>query len=146
MGDRPAALRKFCRFYNVLSMSRNHPRLYYSRTLKEAMLGKSEYTKGLFNQFVKEYKKIGTVSVEPSKTMIAVATKKKGIAYVTQLGKNFIHIVFVFRIPHADNLCFQKIVQAYGKNRFNHHCRIFFKEDINSEVRKFMKLAYQGEE
>ena len=110
------------------------------------MSGKSGHTKDLLNDFIREYKKIGKIKVEPSKTMIAIATEQKGIAYVTQLGKNFIHIVFVFRIPYADNLCFQKIVQAYGKNRFNHHCRIFFKEDINSEVRKFMKLAYQGEE
>lgn len=77
--------------------------------------------------------------------MIAIATEQKGIAYVTQLGKNFIHVVFVFRIPYTDNLCFQKIVPAYGKNRFNHHCRIFSTEDINQEVRKFMKLAYQAE-
>jgi len=126
-------------------MARNHPTLYYSRILKEAVLGKSEHTKDLLNYFIAEYRKIGRISVEPSKTMIAIATDQKGIAYVTQLGKNFIHVVFVFRIPYTDNLCFQKIVPAYGKKRFNHHCRIFSTEDINQEVSKFMKLAYQAE-
>ena len=126
-------------------MPRKHPPLYYSKTLKEAVSGKSEHTKDLLNYFIAEYMKIGRISVEPSKTMIAIATEQKGIAYVTQLGKNFIHVVFVFRIPYTDNLCFQKIVPAYGKNRFNHHCRIFSTEDINQEVRKFMKLAYQAE-
>ena len=126
-------------------MTRNHPPLYYSRTLREAVSGKSEHTKDLLNDFIREYKKIGKIKVEPSKTMIAIATEQKGIAYVTQLGKNFIHVVFVFKVPYTDNLCFQKIVPAYGKKRFNHHCRIFSREDINSEVRKFMKLAYLSE-
>ena len=126
-------------------MPRKHPPLYYSKNLKEAVSGKSEHTKDLLNHFIVEYRKIGRISVEPSKTMIAIATEQKGIAYVTQLGKNFIHVVFVFSIPYTDNLCFQKIVPAYGKNRFNHHCRIFSTGDINSEVRKFMKLAYQSE-
>ena len=126
-------------------MPRKHPPLYYSKTLKEAVSGKSEHTKDLLNHFIAEYRKIGRISVEPSKTLIAIATDQKGIAYVTQLGKNFIHVVFVFKIPYTDNLCFQKIVPAYGKKRFNHHCRIFSAEDINSEVKKFMKLAYQSE-
>lgn len=126
-------------------MPRNHPPLYYERTLKVALRGKSEHTKDLLNHFIKEYKKIGKVSVEPSKTMIAIATDKKGIAYVSQLGRDFIHVVFVFTKSYTDNLCFQKIVPAYGKKRFNHHCRIFNKEDVNSEVKKFMKLAYGSE-
>jgi len=126
-------------------MTRNHPPRYYSRTLREAVSGKSEHTKDLLNHFIREYKKMGKIKVEPSKTMIAIATEQKGIAYVTQLGKNFIHVVFVFKKAYTDNLCFQKIVPAYGKKRFNHHCRIFSEEDINSEVRKFMRLAYLSE-
>lgn len=126
-------------------MPRKHPPLYYSRTLKEAVLGKSEHAKDLLNHFIAVYKKFGRISIEPSKTMIAIATEQKGIAYVTQLGRNFIHVVFVFRKSYTDNLCFQKIVAAYGRKRFNHHCRIFSKEDINTEVRKFMRLAYLRE-
>ena len=75
--------------------------------------------------------------------MIGIATPRKRIAYITQLGKNFIHVVFPFEKPHADNLCFQKIAQVPGDQQYNHHFRMLAKEDVNDEVKKFMKLAYQ---
>jgi hypothetical protein len=93
---------------------------------------------------VSEFNKVGKVSVHPAKTMIGIATPRKRIAYVTQFGKNFIHVVFPFSVPHGDNLCFQKIAQVPGDARqFNHHFRMLSKDDINAEVRKFMKLAWQ---
>lgn len=112
---------------------------------------KSEHTLALFHHFVNEYKKIGKVSVHPAKTMIGIATARKRIAYITQLGKNFIHVVFPFEKPYPDNLCFQKIVQvpvpigrqAGNDQQHNHHLRILAKEDINKEVLGFMKLAFK---
>jgi hypothetical protein len=59
------------------------------------------------------------------------------------LGKDFIDIVFPFEKPYPDNLCFRKIAQVPGQLQFNHHFRMQRKEDINGEVKKFMKLAYQ---
>jgi len=74
--------------------------------------------------------------------MIGIATSRKRIAYITQLGKNFIHVVFPFEQSYDDNLCFQKIAQVPGDDKqYNHHLRILSKEDINDEVKKFMKLA-----
>jgi len=76
--------------------------------------------------------------------MIGIATPRKRIAYVTQLGKNFIHVVFPFDKPHADNLCFQKIAQVPGdEKQYNHHFRMLAKEDLNKEVISFMKLAFK---
>ncbi|WP_162996539.1 hypothetical protein [Mucilaginibacter celer] len=40
-----------------------------------------------------------------------------------------------------DNLCFSKIKQVPGTNQHNHYFRMFFKEDINDELRKYMRLA-----
>ena len=114
------------------------------KTLEDFLKGKSDLTLSLFRYFVDEYQKIGKISVHPAKTMIGIATPRKRIAYITQLGKNFIHVVFPFEKPYPDNLCFQKIAQVPGDNKqYNHHFRMLAKEDLTKEVRSFMKLAYQ---
>jgi hypothetical protein len=114
------------------------------KTLNDFLQGKSANTLMLFHHFVNQFQQIGDVTLVPAKTMIGVATARKRIAYITQLGKNFIHIVFPFENPYPDNLCFQKIAQVPGDGRqFNHHLRLFNKEDVNDEVRGFMKLAFE---
>ena len=124
-------------------MPRRHPRVYYPKTLEELTKGKSEHTVDLLHHFIQEFRNVGDITIRPSKTMIGIATSRKGICYVTQLGRNFIHVVFTFKEPYPDNLCFLKIAQVPGQQQFNHHCRIFLKEDVNREVKKFMKLAFE---
>lgn len=115
-----------------------------AKTLDEFLHGKSQHTLDLFNHFVKEFKKVGNVTLQPAKTMIGIANQHKRIAYITQLGKNFIHVTFPFKQPYPDNLCFQKIAQVPGTdNQFNHHFRMLDKKDVNGEVRRFMKLAME---
>lgn len=114
------------------------------KTLSNFLQGKSDKTVSLFHHFVSEYKAIANVQFIPAKTMIGVATPRKRIAYVTQLGKNFVHVVFHFDRPYHDNLCFQKIAQVPGEQQFNHHFRMFEAEDLNDEVRHFMRLAFQN--
>ena len=114
------------------------------KTIDDFLKGKSPQTQTLFAHFVAQYKKIGPVTVMPAKTMIGIATSRRRIAYVTQLGKNFVHVVFPFKEPYPDNLCFQKIAQVPGtENQFNHHLRIYECDDVNKEVMKFMKLAFE---
>jgi hypothetical protein len=114
------------------------------KTLDDFLNGKSPHTLALFDHFVEEYKQIGKVTLHPAKTMIGIATSRKRIAYIIQLGKDFIHVVFPFEKPHPDNLCFQKIAQVPGDvKQFNHHFRMYAKEDVNKEVLRFMKLAYK---
>jgi hypothetical protein len=125
------------------AMPRRHPRVDYSKTMDEMTIGKSEHTVDLLHHFIREFRNVGDVTIRPSKTMIGIATSRKGICYVTQLGRNFIHVVFTFKEAYPDNLCFIKIAQVPGQQQFNHHCRIFLKEDINREVKKFMKLAFE---
>lgn len=115
-----------------------------ARTLDDFLNGKSEHTVALFNHFIREYKKIGKVTIEPAKTMIGVASPRKRIAYVTQLGKNFIQVVFPFKKPFSDNLCFQKIAQVPGDEQYNHHFRMLSTDDVNEEVKKFMRIAYDA--
>jgi hypothetical protein len=114
------------------------------KQLQDFLQGKSQHTLDLFDHFIKEFKKIGPVTIHPAKTMIGIATSRKRIAYVTQLGKNFIHVVFPFEKPYSDNLCFQKIAQVPGDaKQFNHHFRMLEKEDVNDELKSFMKLAFE---
>jgi len=114
------------------------------KTTDDFLTGKSEFTLGLYKHFISEFQKIGHITLHPAKTMIGVATPRKRIAYITQLGKNFVHVVFYFEQPYPDNLCFQKIAEVPGSvKQFNHHFRMFKKDDVNAEVKKFMKLAYK---
>jgi hypothetical protein len=113
-----------------------------SKELEDFLRGKSAHARELFDHFVQQYQKLAPVTVHPAKTMIGIATPRKRICYVTQIGKDFIHVTFPFEAPYADNLCFQKIAQVPGQQQYNHHFRMYNKEDLNAEVKKFMKLAY----
>ena len=115
------------------------------KQVKEFLAGKSEQTITLFNHFIKEFEKIGNISLYPTKSMIGVANSQKRVAWITQLGKNFVHVVFPFEKPYEDNLCFQKIAQVPGDaKQFNHHFRMYNTEDVNAEVKKYMKMAFDG--
>jgi hypothetical protein len=113
--------------------------------LNAFLKGKPAFATELYNHFISEYKKIGKIEPIPAKTMLGIFNGQKRIAYVTQFGKNFLHIVFMFPQEFTDNLCFQKIAQVPGQNQFNHHFRMLGKEDINPEVKKFMRMALKGE-
>jgi len=116
------------------------------KTLAPFLSGKPELTISLLQHFTEQYRKIGAIELIPAKTMIGVSNGQKRIAWITQLGKNFVHVVFPFGKAYEDNLCFQKIAQVPGDTQqFNHHFRMLLKEDVNAEVVKFMKLAYKGE-
>lgn len=96
----------------------------------------------LFDHFIKEFGKVGSIQVVPLKSMIAIDNGSKRIAWITQLGKNFVHVIFPFKQEYLENLCFQKIAQVPGQQQFNHHLRIYTIDDVNEEVMGFMKLAY----
>lgn len=110
------------------------------KELSDHLGGKSEHTQGLFWHFIEAYREIGNITVHPTKSMIAIAGKTR-VAYITRLGKDFMDVTFPFDRPYNDNLCFAKIAQVPGTNQYNHHFRMMRAEDINKEVRKYMKLA-----
>jgi hypothetical protein len=113
-------------------------------SLNDFLKGKSQHTQDLFACFIQRFEKVGKIEVLPAKTMIGIATPRKRIAYITQLGKDFIHVVFPFPKAYEDNLCFQKIAQVPGDaKQFNHHLRIYTKDDLNDEVMTFMQLAFK---
>ena len=115
----------------------------HDKELADFLSGKSQHTVELFYHVVNEYRQIGDIRVHPAKSMISFAALTR-FAYVIQLGKNFVDVVFPFKQPYNDNLCFNKIKPVPGSDDYNHHLRLYFKEDLNDEVKKYMKLAYEN--
>ena len=113
--------------------------------LSAFLAGKSEHTLKLFDHLIAMFKTVGDISVEATKSMIGISNSHKRIAWVTQLGKNFVHVVFPFKQEYPDNLCSQKIAQVPGQEQYNHHFRMLQPEDLNEELIEFMKLAYSEE-
>jgi Domain of unknown function (DUF5655) len=103
---------------------------------------KSEAAKLLFDHFIAELQKIGPVEIYRHKTMISICHGRQRVAYITQAGKRFIHVVFAFKQRYDDNLCFQRIQEVHGRNVIYHHFRMLHNDDINDEIRKFMRIAY----
>lgn len=114
------------------------------KELSDFLAGKTPHTVELFDRLVMEYKVINKdIKVHPAKTMISFSARTR-FAYVIQLGKNFVDVVFPFKQLYVDNLCFNKIKPVPGSDDYNHHLRLYFIEDINDEVKKYMRLAYEN--
>ena len=113
------------------------------KVLADFLKEKSEQTVSLFWYFTGQYQQMGNVTIHRTKSMISLAAKTR-IAYIIKLGKNFVDVVFPFNKPYNDNLCFHKIAQVPGSQQFNHHFRMCSEDDINEEVKHYMKLAYEG--
>ncbi|SHM14048.1 hypothetical protein [Chitinophaga sp. CF418] len=112
--------------------------------LQAFIAGKSAHTLMLLHHFIDQYQQLGDIYLYPTKSMIGIGSGDIRIAWITQLGKNFVHVVFPFEQPHTDNLCFQKIAPVPGDaHQFNHHFRMLFPGDINEEVLQFMRLSLQ---
>lgn len=109
--------------------------------LKAFLAGKSAHSLELFDHLIATCSSMAGISLHPTKTMIGITRDKKPAVWVTQLGKQFIHVVLPFPKAYTDNLCFQKIAQVPGQQQYNHHLRLQFKDDLNDEVRHFLELA-----
>jgi len=126
---------------------KNEPFIENDDELNRFLFGKSDITLQLFNHFIAEYQKLAPITIHPAKTMIGIANSHRRIAWITQLGKNFVHVVFPFKQEYPNNLCFQKIARVPGDaHQFNHHFRMYSVEDVNDEVREFMKMAWNDEQ
>jgi hypothetical protein len=110
-------------------------------TIEGFLDGKSVQTLELFHHFVNTFQQLAPVTLHPAKTMIGISNGQRRIAWITALGKNFVHVVFPFAQPYNDNLCFIKIAQVPGTNQYNHHFRMQATDDVNAEVIQFMKKA-----
>lgn len=118
----------------------NHPHSCNERTVDDFLKGKSVHTVGLFHFFIDEYKQLGDFVLHPARSRIAFAAQIR-FGYIHQLGKDFLDVVLTFNKPYNDNLCFYRIGEVPGGKYYQHYLRLMQKEDVNDEVRKFMKMA-----
>ena len=132
-----------CILCNQEFINTNQAHSCRAKELSELLAGKSQNTIALFHHLVSEYRQIGEVTLHPAKSMISFAARKR-FAYVINLGKNFVDVVFPLKQAYTDNLCFNKIKPVPGSNDYNHHLRLYFTNDLNDEVRKYMKIAYNA--
>lgn len=112
-----------------------------SFTEADYLKGKSAKAIDLYNCFIAEYKKIGDFDIHPVKTRIALLTKMR-FCSINKIGTDFINIHFVLTESFENNLCFYKI-DNLANRFFVHHFKMCNKSDINNEVKKYMKLAYE---
>ncbi|RFS21828.1 hypothetical protein DVR12_14320 [Chitinophaga silvatica] len=108
--------------------------------LSPFLKGKSDQTLALLKGFYTACANLTPVAIRTTKSMISIGTPS-GQVWVTQLGKNFVHIIFPFKEPYHDNLCFTKIAQVPGQQQYNHHFRMYQLDDVNEEVTVFLKRA-----
>jgi len=123
------------KFYN-----KNQSHSCGSHTIDSFLKGKSQKAIDLFDNFLSEYKMVGDFGIHPVTTRVALLTKMR-FCSINKVGKDFIDVHFVLTKPYTDNLCFHRI-DNLADRFFVHHIKIYDKADINSEVKKFMRLAY----
>lgn len=111
------------------------------RTVEDFLEGKPHHIVELFHYFIEEYRKIAHFKLHPAKHRIAFAARIR-FGYVHRIGREFIDIVLHFPEAHEDNLCFYKIAGIPGGDLWNHYIRIQHKEDLNDEVKKYLRMAY----
>ena len=123
------------KFYN-----KNQSHSCGNYTVDDFLKGKTEKSLDLFNFFISKYKKIGDFELHPVKTRIALLTKMR-FCSVNKIGKDYVDIHFVLTQPYNDPLCFYRVDNLANKF-FVHHIKIYSRKDLNTALKKYMKLAY----
>jgi hypothetical protein len=132
-----------CPFCGQKFVNENQNHSCNERSVNDFLKGKREVTIGLFYHFIDEYRKLGPFVLHPARTRIAFAARVR-FGYIHRLGKDFVDIVLTFDRPHTDNLCFYRIGEVPGGKVFQHYLRIYRTDDINDEVKKFMRMALEA--
>lgn len=130
-----------CRICHRSFKNTNQKHYCGDKTIGDFLIGKTDLAIELFDHFVKRYSEVGPIKLYATKSMI-VLTNEKRFAYIINVGKSFIDVVFPFKESFDDNFCFQKIAHVPGSDDYNHHLRLMLPEDINEEVFGYMNKAY----
>lgn len=129
-----------CPLCNQKFLHQNQRHSCQDKTLDDFLIGKSPQTIDLFWYFVEVYKELGEFILHPTKSRIGFAAKIR-FGYIHRIGKDYVDVVLTFNIPYADNLCFYRIGEVPGGKIYQHYLRLQHKDDVNEEVRKYMKMA-----
>ncbi|HZY36870.1 MAG TPA: DUF5655 domain-containing protein [Mucilaginibacter sp.] len=110
-------------------------------TVDDFLKDKPEKSVALFHFFLDEYRKIGPFELHPVKTRVALLTKMR-FCSANKIGKNYIDIHLVLTTLLEDTSCFYKI-DNLANRFFVHHARLYDRDDITDELKKYMAMAYE---
>jgi hypothetical protein len=110
-------------------------------TVDDFLKGKSAQSVELFHDFLSEYRKIGSFDLHPVKTRVALLTQMR-FCSVNKIGPDHIAIHLVLTQLFDDTACFYKI-DNLANRFFVHHARLYNKDDITTELKKYMAMAYE---
>ena len=95
---------------------------------------------GLYEYFLKEYRKIGYIRLHIVKSRIAFMVKVR-FSGVSGFCRD--HITGAFWLKRKiESEKFYRI-EYIPKDNFIHHFKIYKKSEIDSEFRRYMKMAYE---
>ncbi|MDB5256147.1 MAG: hypothetical protein JWM14_842 [Chitinophagaceae bacterium] len=96
----------------------------------------------LFLLFYNYYVSIGADYIETTKTTVAFG--KKRYCYIYQFSKPFISGVLRLNELHEDPDLFFKTGKV-SSTTYVHHFRLYEQSDLNAALKKYMKLALNGD-
>ncbi len=109
-------------------------------TVADFLKGKPEPSVRLFHYFLKEYDKIGPITLDPVKTRVAFMVDVR-FGSVHRIGRNFIAGGFWLTRRRRHRTIYR--VEELGPRCFLHHFRLHKPEDIDAAFRRLMALAYR---
>lgn len=112
-----------------------------SYTVDDFLADKPAASVGLFHFFLDEYSKIGLFELHPVKTRVALLTKMR-FCSINKISPGYIDIHLVLTQHFEGTLCFYK-VDNLANRFFVHHARLYNKNDITDELKKYMAMAYE---
>ncbi len=110
-------------------------------TVANFLQKKTDKTIELYEYLITEFRKFGDFELHPAKTRIAL-NKKMRFASINKLGKDYLDAHLVFTERYDETLCFHKI-DTVTNSAHVHHFRLYSKEDLTDELKKYMKMAYE---
>lgn len=108
-------------------------------TVHEFLFGKSERAVRLYRYFLKEYRKIGPITLHPTKTRIAFMVKVR-FSGVNRLGKDYIAGGFWLKEKIESKKFYT--IEYIPKGNYIHRFKIYNESDIDTEFRRYMRMAY----
>jgi hypothetical protein len=106
-----------------------------------------ERSRRLYDAIQLDVERLGNAAVRVGKSQIAFR-RKRNFAIVWVPGKYLTGkaapLVLTLSFPHRDNSRRWKEVVRVGPKRFTHHLEIFKLSDIDAEVLRWLKLAWDA--
>ena len=110
-------------------------------SVEKFLEGKPEEMKKLFWIVIDEFRKFGPITLHPAKTRVALMLQVR-FASINRINKDAI-LCHLWLKRKPDSKKFYRI-DVFNRNDFVCHFKITNRDFIDTEVRKYMKQAYEN--